>query len=122
MFGAIIRQKENAMSDEKSTERQQTGTPEPCRRLVDALVRRASSSSWARRLSGGRCLVLSIIEGSPMPDGVNDVVIQVDISFGPMRDETETGRGRTFIDILEDGWRPIGCGVSFADAMKMVGG
>lgn len=93
-----------------------TGTP------VDRLVHRESSSSWARRLSDGRCLVISIIEGSPMPVGVNDAVIQTDLVFGRMRDETASGRGLTFVDIIEDGWKPISGGVSFADALQMVGG
>ena len=57
-----------------------------------------------------------------MPEGVNDAVFQADVLFGRMRDETNSGRGKSYLDILEEGWKPvIGGGVSLLDAMEMLG-
>lgn len=69
------------------------------------IVLSSETSSWARRLRDGRTMVISIIEGSPMPKGVNDAVIHTRLAFGRMRDETAAGSGRTWVDIIEDGWK-----------------
>jgi hypothetical protein len=83
-------------------------------------IRQASTSSWARRLPDGRCLVMSIVDWCPMPAGVNDAVIQTDLHFGRMRDETENAKGCSNTVIMKSGWKPIHGGVSFSKALQMV--
>lgn len=91
--------------------------------MNDQFPSHASASSWVRRLRDGRFLVLSFTDSAPMPDGVNDAVVQTCILFGRARDETNNGRGKSYLDLLEEGWKPVvGGGVPLSDAMEMLGG
>ncbi len=70
-------------------------------------VSQAACSSWARRLGDGRILLISIVDESPLIDGVNDAVVRTVIEFSAARDETQGSIGKTWIDIVEQGWKSI---------------
>ncbi len=65
---------------------------------------------------------MSIIDRCPMPAGVNDAVIQTDLYFGRVRDETENAKGHSNTAIMKSGWKPIHGGIGPSKAMQMVDG
>ena len=66
-------------------------------------------------------MLISIVDDNPLIDGVNDAVIETNIGFGRARDETSSGRGKTWIEIIESGWACIPGTKSLALAMSALG-
>lgn len=62
---------------------------------------------WVRRLRDGGAIVLGRLDSCPLPDGVNDAVVRTTASFDRFRDETKSGKGKSWISILENGWKGI---------------
>jgi len=80
-------------------------------------------SAWCRRLTDGRTMIMVITDKPILPDGVNDAVARVSVEVGDIRDETEYGKGKTYMDILESGWNamPKPKNVTLAEAIGMIG-
>lgn len=70
-------------------------------------VHHAVVSAWFRRLTDGRTMVIGFINEPTLPDGVNDAVVRVSMQSSRLRDETQNGRGKTHLDIVETGWKTV---------------
>lgn len=90
---------------------------------VEPFVHHATVSAWCRRLTDGRTMVIGFLNKPILPDGVNDAVVRVSMETSLIRNETETGKGQTFIDIVESGWKAIPSPnyISVSEALAMLG-
>lgn len=88
-------------------------------------VKSLYTSAWCRKMRDGRTLILAIADQKQpiLPDGVNDAVVGIDLLIGDIRDETPFGIGKTYLDILETGWKPVARPqhISLAAAISMIG-
>jgi hypothetical protein len=70
-------------------------------------VHHAVVSAWFRRLTDGRTMVVGFINEPTLPDGVNDAVVRVSMQSSRLRDETANGVGKSYLDIIEEGWKTV---------------
>lgn len=56
-----------------------------------------------RRMNDGRAMVFGFVKTNPLPDGVNDARVLADVMVDTAIDVTAQWRGKTFIDLMEDG-------------------
>lgn len=80
-----------------------------------------TSSLWCRRLTDGRTMVMGFIDSAVLPKGMNDAVVSVGMAFGEIRDETANGVGKSWLDIVETGWKSVkeNVGMSLKTALSM---
>ena len=62
------------------------------------------ASAWCRRLSDGRTMVIVLTDKFALPESVNDAVARVSVDVGDIRDETEYGKGKDYMEIISSGW------------------
>lgn len=81
------------------------------------------ASAWCRRLSDGRTMVILLTDKFALPESVNDAVARVSVEIGDIRDETEYGRGKDYVEIIQSGWNamPKPRHVTLAQALAMLG-